>query len=56
VNQAQRYLTSGDVQSTCSTLTAFTNEVHAQSGTHLAPATTNQFVTDAERIQAFLAC
>jgi hypothetical protein len=56
VNQAQTDLASGDGPDTCSTLTAFMNEVQAQSGAHVAPSTANQFVIDAQRIQTVLGC
>jgi hypothetical protein len=56
VNQALTYLASSDVPDTCSSLTVFMNEVQAQSGKHVAPATADQLVADARRIQSVLAC
>jgi hypothetical protein len=56
VNQALTYLASSDVPDTCSILAAFMNEVQAQSGKHVAPATADQLVADARRLQSVLAC
>jgi hypothetical protein len=56
VQSAQSYLASGDVADTCSTLTAFINEVKAQSGKNIPVAQASQLIADAQRIQAVLAC
>ena len=56
VTQAQSYLGSGDVSDTCSTLETFIHEVAAQSGKHIPAATASVLITDANRIQAVLAC
>lgn len=56
VAQAQSYLTANDLSDTCSTLSAFTNEVHAQAGIHIAVRKSNQLIVDAQRIRAVLGC
>jgi serine protease len=56
VAQAQSDLGSGDVTDACGTLGAFGNEVQAESGVTIPPATAQQLIADAQRIQAVLAC
>ena len=56
VRQAQRYLAIGDTADACSALTAFTREVHAQSGKSIPPGQAAMLIADAQRIKAVLAC
>ncbi len=56
VQSAQSSLASGDVASTCSILSAFINEVNAQSGKKIPVAQADQLIADAQRIQSVLAC
>ena len=56
VQSAQSSLASGDVVGTCSILSAFIDEVKAQSGTHIPVLQASQLIADAQRIQAVLAC
>jgi parallel beta-helix repeat protein len=49
-------VTAGDGASACSTLTAFVNEVNAQTGKSLTPTQALQLRSAAKRIEAVLAC
>jgi hypothetical protein len=56
VASAQTYLSSNDVPDTCSTLSAFINEVKAQKGRTINPALADDFVARGQRISALLGC
>ncbi|HEX6488710.1 MAG TPA: hypothetical protein VF137_07550 [Candidatus Dormibacteraeota bacterium] len=56
VNQAQSQLASGDTAGACSTLSAFINQVKAQSGKGISPAEATQLISDAKEIEAKLGC
>ena len=49
-------LTAGDSASACGTLTAYINEVNAQTGKSLTPTQALQLLSAAKRIEAVLAC
>jgi alpha-tubulin suppressor-like RCC1 family protein len=56
VGQAQTYLAANDTTATCSTLSAFINEVTAQSGKSIIGTTASTLVASATRIRAVLDC
>lgn len=56
VAQAQAELTAGDVASACATLTAFENEVRAQSGKNLSTGQADQLLASAEAIRGAAGC
>jgi nitrous oxidase accessory protein NosD len=56
VAQALAYLNSGDVSDTCSTLTAFINEVKAQSSKTIPQAQAATLIASAQQIKTLLGC
>jgi hypothetical protein len=56
VTQAQAYLDAGDLADACSTLTAFVNEVKAQSGQMVPSGQATTLIASANRIKAVLGC
>jgi hypothetical protein len=56
VTQAQASLAARNISGTCGTLSAFIHQVTAQSGKSIPKATATALITDAQRIQAVLAC
>jgi hypothetical protein len=56
VAQAQAYLAANDIAYACSTLTAFVNEVKAQSGKTIAIGQAATLIASAQRIQTVLGC
>ena len=56
VAQALAYLNGGDVPNTCSTLTAFINEMQSQSGKTIPTAQATTLIASAQRIRAVLGC
>jgi hypothetical protein len=56
VQQAQSDLQAGDVTGTCSVLTAFINEVNAQTGKSIPADTAGQLTTAAGQVQTLLSC
>jgi hypothetical protein len=56
VTQALAYLNSGDVSDTCSTLTAFINELRAQSGKAIPRARAATLTASAQQIKTLLGC
>jgi len=56
VSDARAALASSDVVGACSILRALLNELSAQSGKHILPATANALIADVTRIRAVLAC
>jgi hypothetical protein len=56
ITQAQAYLSAGDTHDTCTALGAFTNQVTAQKGQSIPPATASALITSAKQIQAVLGC
>jgi outer membrane protein assembly factor BamB len=56
VRQAQTYLHQQDVADTCATLQQFIDQVRAQSGKSIPPATASALIGDATRIKAVLGC
>jgi len=54
IAKAQAYVAAGDSTHASSTLTAFINEVTAQSGKSVPASQAAQFIADAKRIQAVL--
>lgn len=56
VAQTRSELASAHIAEACETLKAFTQEVNAQSGKHIATATASQLITEAQRIEAVLGC
>ena len=56
VEQAQAQLAAGNTAGACATLTAFENEVQAQSGKKLSTAQADQLLAAAQQIQAASGC
>ncbi len=56
LGQAQTYLAANDNADNCSTLSAFINEVNAQSGKSITKSTATSLVTSATRIRAVMSC
>ena len=56
VTQAQTYLGANDLADACSTLTAFINEVRAQSGKTIPSSQATTLVASAQQIKAVTAC
>jgi hypothetical protein len=56
VAAAQAYLAAGDISDACGTMNAFINEVKAQSGKSIPPATASSLITAAQQIRAVLGC
>ncbi len=56
VKQAQTFLASSDVAETCSTLTAFVNEVKAQPGKTITTGQAQALIATATRIKTVLGC
>jgi hypothetical protein len=56
VAQALTYLNSADVSDTCSTLSAFVNELTAQSGKTIPQAQAATLITNAQQIKTLLGC
>jgi hypothetical protein len=56
VAQALAYLNSGDVSDTCSTLTAFINELRAQSGKTIPQVQAATLIASAQQIKTLLGC
>jgi hypothetical protein len=56
VEHAQSYLASGDVPDACSTLSAFIQEVRAQSGKHIPPPKASELIADAQHVQTVIPC
>jgi hypothetical protein len=56
VSQAQTQLANNHVAGTCTTLTAFMNEVNAQSGKKIPSATADTLISDAQQIKTALGC
>ena len=54
--QAQVYLAQGQTQEACDVLTAFGNEVRAQSGKKIPAAQATALIADASRIRVVLGC
>jgi hypothetical protein len=53
---AQAYFASGNLPSTCSMLTAFLNEVNAQSGKNIPATTATALIANAVKIKSKLGC
>jgi hypothetical protein len=56
VKNAYAALLENDVTGTCSILTAFTNEVGAQSGNKIVPSVAASLIADAAEIRSVLDC
>jgi hypothetical protein len=56
VASAQTYLSSNDIPDTCSTLSAFINEVKAQKGRTINPALADDLLARGQRIKTLLGC
>jgi hypothetical protein len=56
VSHAQAYVAANDVADACPTLTAFVNEVKAQSGNTIPAVAAATLIAAAQRIEAVLAC
>jgi len=54
ITQAQAYLAAGDSKDAISTLSAFINQVTAQTGKSIPPSQASQLITAARQIQAVL--
>lgn len=56
VKQAQTFVARNDLPDACSTLTAFVNEVEAQSGKKIPPEQAVALIASSNRIKAVLGC
>lgn len=56
LESAQKAMNKGDVPTTCATLTAFANKVHAQSGKKITVAVADGLIIDDRRIMTVLGC
>jgi hypothetical protein len=56
VKQGQNYLAANDVADTCATLTAFINQVKAQTGKSIPTGTANTLISQATQIKTLLGC
>jgi hypothetical protein len=56
VDNAHRELNQGQTNAACSELTAFANEVTAQTGQTIPADQVDQLITDAQRIRAVIGC
>jgi hypothetical protein len=56
VKQAQTFVARNDLPDACSTLTAFVNEVEAQSGKKIPPEQAVALIASSNRITAVLGC
>jgi FIMAH domain len=56
LKQAQNYLAANDVADTCATLTAFINQLEAQTGKSIPAVTANTLISQATHIETLLGC